>query len=62
MSSIELILTDVEFAEQQCSKPNQSILERAIDGTLTGIVTYVKLGNGHYQVYSRYEEDLWKFP
>ncbi|HAS6096884.1 TPA: tyrosine-type recombinase/integrase [Vibrio vulnificus] len=62
MSLIELILTDVEFAEQQCSKPNQSTLERAIDGTLTGIVTYVKLANGHYQVYSRYEEELWKFP
>lgn len=62
MSSIELILTQAEFATQQCPKPSDSTLERAIDGSLTGIVTYIKLANGEYQTYSRYEEDVWVFP
>ncbi len=62
MSSIELILTQAEFATQQCPKPSDSTLERAIDGSLTGIVTYIKLANGEYQTYSRFEEDEWVFP
>ncbi|MFA0050457.1 site-specific integrase [Vibrio breoganii] len=62
MSSIELILTQAEFATQQCPKPSNNVLEQAIDGSLTGIVTYIKLGNGDYQTYSRYEEDEWLFP
>ncbi|MCD9480658.1 tyrosine-type recombinase/integrase [Photobacterium phosphoreum] len=62
MSSIELILTQAEFATQQCPKPSDSTLERAIDGSLTGIVTYIKLANGEYQTYSRFEEDVWVFP
>ncbi|MEZ8368183.1 site-specific integrase [Vibrio splendidus] len=62
MSSIELILTQAEFATQQCPKPSNNALEQAIDGSLTGIVTYIKLGNGDYQTYSQYEEDVWVFP
>ena len=62
MSSIELILTQAEFVTQQCPKPSDSVLEQAIDGTLTGIVTYIKLANGQYHTLSLYEEDLWVFP
>lgn len=62
MSSIELILTQAEFATQQCPKPSNNTLEQAIDGTLTGIVTYLKLANGVYQTLSRYEDDEWVFP
>lgn len=62
MSSIELILTQAEFATQQCPKPSDSTLERAIDGSLTGIVTYIKVANGEYQTLSRYEHDIWVFP
>ncbi|WP_318499009.1 site-specific integrase [Photobacterium leiognathi] len=62
MSSVELILTQAEFATQQCPKPSDSTLERAIDGSLTGIVTYIKLANGEYQTYSRFEDDVWVFP
>ncbi|WP_434143508.1 site-specific integrase [Photobacterium leiognathi] len=62
MSAIELILTQAEFATQQCPKPSDSTLERAIDGSLTGIVTYIKLANGEYQTYSRFEDDVWVFP
>ncbi|KAB0300305.1 tyrosine-type recombinase/integrase [Vibrio fortis] len=62
MSSIELILTEVEFLAQQCPKPSDTVLEQAIDGSLTGIVTYIKLPNGKYQTLSRFEEDVWVFP
>ncbi|MGF1831499.1 tyrosine-type recombinase/integrase [Photobacterium angustum] len=62
MSSVELILTQTEFATQQCPKPSDSTLERAIDGSLTGIVTYIKVANGEYQTLSRYEHDIWVFP
>lgn len=62
MSSIELILTEAEFAIQQCPKPSVSALEQAIDGSLTGIVTYIKLANGEYQTLSRFEEDVWVHP
>lgn len=62
MSSIELILTKAEFLAQQCPKPSASVLEQAIDGSLTGIVTYIKLANGDYQTISRYEEDVWVHP
>nr|MBF4338167.1 site-specific integrase [Vibrio anguillarum] len=62
MSSIELILTQAEFAIQQCPKPSTSALEQAIDGSLTGIVTYIKLANSEYQTLSRFEEDVWMFP
>ncbi|MBF4291660.1 site-specific integrase, partial [Vibrio anguillarum] len=33
-----------------------------IDGSLTGIVTYIKLANSEYQTLSRFEEDVWMFP
>lgn len=62
MSSLELILTHSELMIQQCPSPNDSILEQAIAGNLVGIVSYIKLDNGHYQTLSRYEEDLWVFP
>ncbi|PML92979.1 tyrosine-type recombinase/integrase [Vibrio breoganii] len=62
MSSIELILTEAEFLTQQCPKPNDTVVEQAIDGSLTGIVTYIKLANSEYQTLSRYEEDVWLFP
>lgn len=38
------------------------MLEQAIDGSLMGIVTYIKLVNGEYQTLSRYEEDVWVYP
>lgn len=62
MSSIELILTEAEFMTQQCPKPSNTVLEQAIDGSLTGIVTYIKLANGGRQTLSRYEEDVWVHP
>ncbi|EGQ8489145.1 tyrosine-type recombinase/integrase [Vibrio alginolyticus] len=62
MSLIELILTEAEFVAQQCPKPSNSVLEQAIDGSLTGIVTYIKLANGQYHTLSRYEEDVWVYP
>ncbi len=62
MSLIELILTEAEFVAQQCPKPSDSALEQAIDGSLTGIVTYIRLANGQYHTLSRYEDDLWVFP
>lgn len=62
MNPIELALTQAEFAAQQCLKPSNNVLEQAIEGSLTGIVTYIKLANGEYQTLSRYEEDVWVFP
>ncbi|WP_318437874.1 tyrosine-type recombinase/integrase [Photobacterium leiognathi] len=62
MSAIELILTQAKFIAQQCPQPSDSSLERAIDGSLSGIVTYIKLENGEYQTLSRYEHDIWVFP
>ncbi|WP_318490863.1 tyrosine-type recombinase/integrase [Photobacterium leiognathi] len=62
MSAIELILTQAKFIAQQCPQPSDSSLERAIDGSLSGIVTYIKLANGEYQTYSRFEDDVWVFP
>lgn len=62
MSLIELILTEAEFATQQCPKPSDNVLEQAIDGSLSGIVTYIKLDNAEYQTLSRFEEDVWVFP
>lgn len=62
MSSIELILTEAEFANQQCPNPSNNVLKQAIDGSLTGVVTYIKLANGEYQTLSRFEEDKWIFP
>ncbi|KJF90729.1 tyrosine-type recombinase/integrase [Photobacterium leiognathi] len=62
MSAIELILTQAKFIAQQCPQPSDSSLERAIDGSLSGIVTYIKLDNGEYQTLSRYEHDIWVFP
>lgn len=62
MSSIELILTEAEFLAQQCPKPSNTVLEQAIEGSLTGIVTYIKLDNGEYHTLSRFEEDVWVHP
>lgn len=62
MNSIKLILTEAELATQQCPKPSSNVLKQAIDGSLTGIVTYIKLDCGVYQTISRYEDDLWLFP
>ncbi|WP_318482170.1 site-specific integrase [Photobacterium leiognathi] len=62
MSAIELILTKAKFIAQQCPQPSDSSLERAIDGSLTGIVTYIKVANGEYQMLSQYEHDIWVFP
>ncbi|KKA46011.1 tyrosine-type recombinase/integrase [Salinivibrio sp. KP-1] len=62
MSSVELILTETEFLIQQCPDPSDNTLVQAIDGSLTGIVTYIKLDNSEYQTLSRYEKDVWKLP
>lgn len=62
MNHIELILTETEFMQQQCLLSSNSAIDQAIDGTLTGIVTYIKLRDGHYQTLSRYEDDQWTFP
>lgn len=62
MISLELTLTQAELMTQQCPTPNNSAVEQAIAGTLVGIVSYIKIDDGHYQTLSRYEDDLWAFP
>jgi len=51
------LLTKDEFAMQELSYNSDKVL----DGTLTGIVTYIKIDEGNH-VLSRYEEDSWMFP
>ena len=62
MSSLFLILSDAEFMTQQCPQACDNYLDQAIDGTMTGIVTYIKVANNHYQALSLYEDDKWIFP
>lgn len=56
-------ITESEFNQQQCPIPNRddSSLNRALKGSLTGIVAFIKLDNGNYHVLSRYEGDKWTF-
>lgn len=52
------LLSESEFSAQRVPL-NASL--KAKNGTLTGIVTYIKADKGYYAV-SRYEDDLWVFP
>jgi integrase len=57
-------LTEREFEQQRAIVPNRDgmALNRALQGSLTGIATFIKLDNGNYHVLSRYEDDVWVFP
>lgn len=56
-------ITESEFNQQQCIIPSRddNALNHALKGSLTGIVTFIKLDNGSYYVLSRYEDDKWTF-
>lgn len=57
-------LTKSKFEQQEAPKPSKDnvALMRATQGSLTGIVSFIKLSNGHYHVLSRFEDDTWEFP
>lgn len=56
-------LSEIEFKQQQCLTPNRNneALNKALQGSLTGITTFIRLSNGKYHVLSRYEDDKWYF-
>lgn len=64
MSHVQAELSEIEFKQQQCLTPNRNdeALSQALQGSLVGIVTFIKLSNGKYHVLSRYEDDRWYFP
>ncbi len=57
-------LSEIEFKQQQCPAPNsdKKALNKALQGSLSGIATFIPLSNGKYHVLSRYEDDAWTFP
>lgn len=55
---MSVLLTEHEFGMQQATV---DVPDNALNGTLTGIVTYIKTDDGYY-VLSRYEDDVWQFP
>ena len=61
ISKVEL--SEIEFKQQQCLTPNRNneALNKALQGSLTGITTFIRLSNGKYHVLSRYEDDKWYF-
>jgi integrase len=56
-------LSEIEFKRQKCLEPNRNneALNKALQGSLSGIATFIKLSNGKYHVLSRYEDDKWYF-
>jgi|GEM_PF-629211 len=54
-------LSEIEFIQQKCLEPNRNneALNKALQGSLSGIATFIKLSNGKYHVLSRYEDDKW---
>ncbi|MGJ8678775.1 site-specific integrase [Paraglaciecola sp.] len=56
-------LSEIEFRQQKCLEPNRNseALRKALQGSLSGIATFIKLSNGKYHVLSRYEDDNWYF-
>jgi integrase len=64
MSYAQAELSEIEFKQQQCPAPNsdKKALNKALQVSLSGIVTFIKLSNGKYHVLSRYEDDTWTFP
>lgn len=60
----QIELSEIEFKQQQCLTPNRNneALNKALQCSLSGIVTSIKLSNGKYHVLSRYEDDKWIFP
>jgi site-specific recombinase XerD len=56
-------LSEFEFKQQQCLTPNRNneALNKALQGSLSGIATFIKLSSGKYHVLSRYEDDKWYF-
>jgi integrase len=63
MNYAQAELSEIEFKQQQCLAPNsdKKALNKALQGSLTGITTFIKLSNGKYHVLSRYEDDKWAF-
>lgn len=64
MNHAQAEFTEIEFKQQQCLKPNsdKKTLNKALKGSLSGIVTFIKLSNGKYHILSLYEDDKWYFP
>lgn len=64
MNYAQAELSEIEFKQQQCPAPNgdKKALNKALQGSLSGIATFIKLSNGKYHVLSRYEDDIWTFP
>ncbi len=64
MNQAKAELSEIEFKQQQCPTPNsdKKALNKALQGALSGIATFIKLSNGKYHVLSRYEDDNWTFP
>lgn len=64
MNQAKAELSEIEFKQQQCPTPNsdKKALNKALQGALSGIATFIKLSNGKYHVLSRYEDDTWTFP
>jgi integrase len=56
-------LSEIEFKRQKCLEPNRNneALNKALQGSLSGIATFIKLSSGKYYVLSRYEDDKWYF-
>jgi integrase len=63
MNHAQAELSEIEFKQQQCLAPNSNneALNKALQGSLSGIATFIKLSNGKYHVLSRYEDDKWYF-
>lgn len=64
MINVQAELTEAVFKKQECPVPDKQgvAAQQAVDGTLNGIVTFIKLPNGKYQIMSRFEDDAWRFP
>ena len=63
MNQVQAEISQVDFIQQQCPVPgsDKEALNQALQGSLCGIATYIKLSNGQYWVLSRYEDDVWEF-
>jgi hypothetical protein len=54
MNHAQAELSEIEFKRQKCLAPNSNneALNKALQGSLTGIATFIKLSNGKYHVLS----------
>lgn len=64
MTYVPTELTEDLLNQQKCPLPNYTlgVIEQAIDGSISGVVTFIKLNDGRYHILSRYEDDEWIFP